>query len=69
MWWAAAIVSGLRFGSPRLSRTNGDSGAVVWAYDSTVNPVGLLVGGHPLTQISFATPISWVLDYLDLNLL
>ncbi|MFF0086756.1 hypothetical protein ACFYR1_44835 [Streptomyces canus] len=49
--------------------THGDSGAVVWAYDSTVNPVGLLVGGHPLTQLSFASPISWVLDYLDLNLL
>ncbi|MFI1938323.1 hypothetical protein ACH44C_14230 [Streptomyces purpureus] len=45
----------------------GDSGAVVWNYDASVNPVGLLIGGSP-TGVSVSTPLPWVLDYLDVDL-
>ncbi|MFF3838214.1 hypothetical protein [Streptomyces sp. NPDC001930] len=55
------VSSGYAFSWP------GDSGAVVWNYDAAVNPIGLLIAGSP-TGVSVSTPLPWVLDYLDVNL-
>ncbi len=47
----------------------GDSGAVVWSYDADVNPVGMVIGGAPETGVSVASHLTWILDYLDINLI
>ncbi|MET8830446.1 hypothetical protein ABZX40_33725 [Streptomyces sp. NPDC004610] len=49
--------------------TGGDSGAVVWASDANVNPVGLVIGGAPGTGITVASHLLWILDYLDITVI
>ncbi|WP_344457887.1 hypothetical protein [Actinocorallia aurantiaca] len=43
----------------------GDSGSVIWTWDSHLNPVGLLFAGG--IGVTFANPISWVLQALDIR--
>jgi hypothetical protein len=44
----------------------GDSGSLIWRWDATRNPVGLLFAGGGGT--TFANPIKYVLNALDVNL-
>lgn len=44
----------------------GDSGSVIWRWDSIRNPVGLLFAGGG--GYTIANPMSWVVSALDINL-
>ena len=56
----------IRGNNNRLFSQGGDSGSLIWTWDSVRSPVGLLFAGGG--ELTFANKIGRVLDALDLTL-
>ena len=59
------VVRGI--GNPPFS-AGGDSGSVIWTWDSRRNPVGLLFAGNSTNNITIANHMTHVVRALDINL-